>query len=526
MMFAHFLSVRFARRSVMGLGVALAMQAAAWAQQAQPQAAQAAAQRALSISAPWEITSLDPSKAGYIFTRLEVAETLVEVSNAGALVGGLASRWEVSKDQLTWRFKLRPAAKFHDGTAVTAQDAVRSLHRALANPGVLRNAGVKKISAEAGIVAIELGKPFTSLPAFLAHSSTQILAASSFAADGSIRAVIGSGPYKLSAVNAPQSLQAQRFAQYDGKAPAIEKINYLATSRGETRGMLAQSGQADLVFTHDAASFERFKQMPHLQFHSLPIPRTIYVKVNAGLPQLADVRVRQALSLAIDREGIASAILREPKAAATQLFTPSMDEWHVKGLTPLKRDVAQAKALLQAAGWQVGAGGMLSKAGKPFKVTLRTFPDRPELPPMAAALQAQFKEVGIELVVSVANSSEIPAGHKDGSLELALLARNYSLVPDPMGTLVQDFGPTGGDWGAMGWTSAQVRSALEALSSTADEKRRSALRGSLASVLHAELPVIPIAWYQHTATSSKRLNGVSIDPLERSYRVSQMRWAK
>jgi peptide/nickel transport system substrate-binding protein len=500
-------------------------------QTALPTIAQSAAQagavdRILKVSAPWEITALDPSKAGYIFTRLEIAETLITVDNAGALKGLLASSWEVSKDQLNWRFKLRPNAKFHDGSAVTAEAAVKSLERALAQPGVLRNAGVKKISAGSGEVIIELNKPFTALPAFLAHNSTQILSAASYAADGSVKAVIGSGPYKITQVQPPQSVQAERFAQYDGKAPAIAKISYLSTSRGETRGMLAESGQADLVFTHDAAAFDRLKQKPALQFHSQAIPRTIYIKVNAGHPMLADVRVRQAMSLAIDREGMAKAILREPKAAATQLFPPGMEEWHVKGLAPLARNVPQARELLKAAGFTANANGMLSKDGKPFKVTLRTFPDRPELPPIATALQAQFKEIGIELAVSVTNSSEIPAGHKDGTLELALLARNYSLVPDPIGTLMQDFAATGGDWGAMGWTSAQIRSSLETMSASSDPARRSAMRGSIATVLQAELPVIPVAWYQHTATSSKRLNGVSIDPLEISYRISQMSWSK
>ncbi len=491
-----------------------------------PATAQNAAERVLKVSAPWEITALDPSKAGYIFTRLEISETLVTVDNAGALKPMLASNWEVSKDQLNWRFKLRPAAKFHDGSAVTADAAVKSLERALAQPGVLRNAGVKKISANGMEVVIELNKPFTALPAFLAHTSTQILAPASYAADGSVKAVIGSGPYKITQLQAPQSVSAERFAAYDGKAPSIQKISYLSTSRGETRGMLAESAQADLVFTHDAAAFDRLKQKNTLQFHTLAIPRTIYIKVNAGHPLLADVRVRQALSLAIDRDGIASAILREPKAAATQLFPPSLDEWHVKGLTPLSRNVAQARELLKAAGFTANASGMLVKDGKAFKVTLRTFPDRPELPPMAAALQAQFKEIGIELAVNVTNSSEIPAGHKDGTLELALLARNFSLVPDPIGTLLSDYTATGGDWGAMGWTSAQVRSSLETMSSSSDATRRSALRGSIATVLQAELPVIPVAWYQHTATSAKRLNGVSIDPLEISYRISQMNWAK
>jgi peptide/nickel transport system substrate-binding protein len=489
-------------------------------------AAQSAAERVLKISAPWEITALDPSKAGYIFTRLEIAETLVTVDNAGALKPLLAASWEVSKDQLTWRFKLRPSAKFHDGSAVTADAAVKSLDRALAQPGVLRNAGVKKISAGAGEVIIELNRPFTALPAFLAHNSTQILGAASYAADGSVKAVIGSGPYKITQVQAPQSVQAERFAAYDGKAPSIQKISYLSTSRGETRGMLAESGQADLVFTHDAAAFDRLKLKPTLQFHTQAIPRTIYIKVNAAHPLMSDVRVRQAMSLAIDREGMAKAILREPKAAATQVFPPSLDEWHVKGLAPLTRNVVQARELLKAAGFTAGANGMLSKDSKPFKVTLRTFADRPELPPMATALQAQFKDIGIELAVNVTNSSEIPAGHKDGTLELALLARNYSLVPDPIGTLLQDFTPTGGDWGAMGWTSAQIRSSLDTMSASSDATRRSALRGSIATVLQAELPVIPIAWYQHTATSAKRLQGVSIDPLEISYRISQMSWIK
>ncbi|WP_431095587.1 ABC transporter substrate-binding protein [Polaromonas aquatica] len=482
--------------------------------------------RVLGVAAPWEIGSLDPSKAGYVFSRLEVSETLVDVDAQGALAGGLARTWEVSKDQLTWRFKLRPNAKFHDGTPVTAEVALRSLERAKANPGVLGNTPIKRMTAQGDVVVIELSKAFASLPAFLAHTSTQVLALSSFNPDGSVKAVIGSGPYRITSLSPPQKLEVQYFEGYDGAAPAVRRISYLAAGRGETRGMLAESGQVDLVFTHDAAAIARLKQKPGVTFHTLPIPRTIYLKVNAGHPLLKDVNVRRAISLVIDRDGIAGAILREPKAAATQLFPAILAEWSVPALPPLKRDLSQARALLQAAGWQSGADNLLRKDGKPFNLTLRTFSDRPELPPMAAAIQAQLKEVGINLQVSVGNSSEIPAGHQDGTLELALLARNYSLVPDPLGTLLQDFAANGGDWGAMGWSSASVRSSLESLSTQVDPARRSALRGSLATVLQAELPVIPIAWYQHTATSSKRLGNVSIDPMERSYRISQMRWAQ
>ena len=143
---------------------------------------------------------------------------------------------------------------------------------------------------------------------------------------------------------------------------------------------------------------------------------------------------------------------------------------------------------------------------------------------MATAIQAQLREVGLDVAVAIVNASDIPAGHQDGSLELALVARNYALVPDPIGSLLQDFSPQGGDWGAMGWQSAQVTSALESLSTTNDPARRSRLRGALSTVLQAELPLIPVAWYQHTATHSKRVGNVSIDPLERSYRISHITW--
>ena len=515
----HALHTRLSRRTTVLFACLAALGSIPAAVSAQPAA------KAISVVSPWEISSLDPGKAGYIFSRMEITETLVDVDPSGALVGGLATSWGVSKDQLTWRFKLRSNAKFHDGTAVTAQVALKNLERAKANPGVLGNAPVKSMSASGDEIVIELTKPFTPLPAFLAHTSTQILALASFNADGTVKAVIGSGPYKITTIDPPQKLQVQYFESY-GRAPAVQKVSYLAAGRGETRGMLAESGQADLVFTHDAAAFARLKLQPSLTFQTMAIPRTIYIKVNSGHPLLKEVNVRRALSLAIDRPGIATALLKEPKAAATQLFAPIMAEWHVPALPPLVRDIAQSRELLKAAGWAPGADGMLRKDGKPFKVTLRTFPDRPELPPMAAALQAQFKEVGIDLQVSIGNSSDIPAGHQNGTLELALLARNYSLVPDPMGTLLQDLGPSGGDWGAMGWSSAAVRSSLDTLSQTSDTSRRSALRGSLATVLHAELPVIPVAWYQHTATSSKRLGNVTLDPLERSYRISRMTLVK
>jgi peptide/nickel transport system substrate-binding protein len=104
--------------------------------------------RVLKVAAPWEIGSLDPSKTGYIFTRLEVTETLVDVDASGQLSPGLAAHWSVSPDQKTWRFPLRAGAIFHDGSVVTPEAVMRSLERALAQPGILKGAPIQKNQRE------------------------------------------------------------------------------------------------------------------------------------------------------------------------------------------------------------------------------------------------------------------------------------------------------------------------------------------------------------------------------------------
>ncbi|MFN7191818.1 MAG: ABC transporter substrate-binding protein, partial [Rhodospirillales bacterium] len=195
-------------------------------------------------------------------------------------------------------------------------------------------------------------------------------------------------------------------------------------------------------------------------------------------------------------------------------------------LPALTHDSARARALLAEAGWKPGQNGIVEKDGRPFRVTLRTFSDRPEQPPMAAAIQAQLREIGIDLRVAIVNSGEIPAGHRDGTLEMALFARNFSLVPDPIGTMLQDYGPQGGDWGAMNWSSADLARTLDALGSTSDPAERSRLRASAARILHAEMPVVPVAWFDYGVAANRRLQNVSVDPFELSYRLDAMRWTE
>jgi len=257
---------------------------------------------------------------------------------------------------------------------------------------------------------------------------------------------------------------------------------------------------------------------------AVSIPRTIALKVDSGKPCFQDVRTRRAISLAIDRPRIARAILRDPEMAATQLFPPTLASWHNPRLAPLATDPTLARKLLADAGWRKTSQGLLSMGGACSSMELLTFVDRPELPLLSAVIQEQLRQVGLHVEVNIGNAGDIPFGHRAGTLTMGLMARNYGITPDPLVTLVGDFGERGGDWGAMNWRSPEIESLFHALvrSNGADQ---SLPRSRVAEILQSELPVIPIAWYRQTVTVGTRVSGVSLDPFERSYRLTGIRWA-
>lgn len=490
-------------------------------------AAQQQDPRVLRVVAPIEIGGLEPARSGAVFARMGVVETLVGADAEGKPVPALAERWGVDETGLVWRFRLRPGARFHDGTAVTAEAAAASLGRARAAATALARAPVAAVEADgAGEVVVRLERPFAPLPAFLAHYGSAVLAPASYDEAGRVREVLGTGPYRVADLSPPMRMEVSRFDGWWGGEPAIARAVYLVAGQGEMRALMAESGQADLVFALQSVTVARLQRNPRLDVRLVPIPRTRLLKLNAASPMLDDPRERRALSLSIDRRGIAGAILRNPALAADQLLPPSVPDWHLPGLPPPARDLPRARELLAEAGWRPGPDGVLRDAeGRRFRLLLRTFSTWPELPPIAAALQAQLREAGVELEVSVGNASDIPLGHRDGTLELGLMSRSFALVPDPLGTMLADFGPRGGDWGATNWSSEELAAALERMGGPETPEDRTALRRRASEILRAELPVIPIAWSELGVAVNRRVAGASVDPFELSYRLHEMRWA-
>lgn len=486
----------------------------------------AADDEVLDIASPLEISGLDPAKSGYVFSRMQAAETLFTVNKAGKLVPMLASDSHVSDDGLVWHIEVRDGVQFHDGTAMTAEVVASDLKRAFDRPGVLNRAPITGIAAEGNEVVITLSEPFAMLPAFLAHYSTIILAPASFDDAGDVTAIIGTGAYRIDEVTPPLRVEMTAFDKWwNGKA-GIEKVSYLAVGRGETRSMMAQSGDADLVLSLLPVAVNQLSNDPSVNVEIATIPRTRLLKFDVSKPFFDDVIERQALSLAIDRKAIAAVVMRNVDLAATQMFPPSIVGWNNETVPAFEFDPQKARDLLAEAGWVEGSDGILEKDGKRFSITLRTYASWPDLPLIATALQSQLRAVGINLEISVGSYTEIPSGHADGSLDIALITRSFSMVPDPLATVMADYGPGGADWGAMNWKNDEAADLLAALGRTTDATVRADMQNQLTAILQDELPTIPVVWSELAVAASDQLENLFVDPFEQNYYLSDLRWAK
>ncbi|MDC5720693.1 ABC transporter substrate-binding protein [Vibrio europaeus] len=484
---------------------------------------QSESQPALKISGPFEFSSQDLSKDGYMFTRMQVVESLVAINNKGQVEPQLAAAWSVSADDLIWTFTLRDDVIFHDGAKFDAAAAKLALENAMAKPGVIKRVPISQITAQGNQLTLELSKPYNPMLTVLAHYTVAIASPSSYNEEGIATSLSGTGPYQIEELIPPHKIHVTRYDNYWGQKANIEKVQYLAGHRAESRALLAQTGQADIVYTLDPASVSPLQQTDSVEVVRESIPRTILLKINNEHKYLNSPQTRQALSLALDRSGISQQIIRMPGSEAYQLFAPSLGAWHIEHFSQTSRDLNKAQQLLVSQGWQADEQGMLQRDGQGFVVNLTTYSDRPELPLVATAIQAQLKEIGIQVEISIDNSSAIPAKHQDGTIELGLVARNFGATVDPLALLLKDFAQhKGSDWGPTNWSSPEFSQLLNRLSATKDPASYQQHAQQAAHILANEMPLIPITFYTQLVAVNKKVGNFAFDPFEINYRISEM----
>lgn len=274
-----------------------------------------------------------------------ISETLTELDVRGdeGLKPRLAESWEMVGDA-TWRFHLREGVTFSDGSAFDAEDVKHSFERAQSDQitcEISRYYEGIEITPE---VVDEHTIDFTTDPAqpILPLLMTLLTIVPSETPIEFTREPVGTGPYTLSNWAPGQSITLERRDDYWGEAPEVASANYVFRADPSVRAAMIATGEADIAPSISAIDATTEMDM------SYPNSETTYLRIDQSMAPLDDVRVREALNIAIDREAFVGTILAEGTQLATALNVPTTLGWNAE-TEARPYDLDRAKALLEEA---------------------------------------------------------------------------------------------------------------------------------------------------------------------------------
>lgn len=373
--------------SVLAASIVLAMGSSAAFAAKVPAGVQLAAQQELVRNNGSEPESLDPALAESVGANniaRDLFEALTAADNDGRIVPGLAESWKQT-DPTTWVFKLRKNAKWSDGVQVTADDVVYGIRRFLdpktASPyastyGAFLLNGVeaaegKKALTDIGIKAIDKLTVEVKTPypvAFLPEvmSNNQLGPAPRHAIEKHGKdwtkpgKLVGNGAFVLKDWAVNSKIVIEKNPQYwDAKAVVLNKVTYLPIEDGFADVKLYQSGENDWVYQLPPGTYEKYKAELPKDVRNSPMLGLRYYSLNAKDPVMKDKRVRQALSMVIDRDILAAKITADGQSPAYSVMVKGTAGADVTSYDwvkwPMAQRVAEAKKLLAAAGLQPGS---------------------------------------------------------------------------------------------------------------------------------------------------------------------------
>jgi peptide/nickel transport system substrate-binding protein len=334
----------------------------------------------LHLSLAVEPDSIDPHVHNFGGNKAfmpNLFETLTAIDSHGRPIPNLAAAWTLVNDT-TWDITLRPDVTFSDGTKLTADDVAFTLHRVVTIPTTVADFSeyVKAIARVdvTGPLTLRLttSSPFPLLPEYMASIGIVSRAHGQDAATtdyNSGPAAIGTGPYRLVSWARGDRLVMQRNETYWGKRPAWDTVTFRYVKNSSSRLAALLAGDADLIDTVSVQDIDRLradKRFTVISGLSADIVGFVFDQRQRSSPKItgndgnplpvnpfADVRVRQAVNLAIDRDAIRDRVMNGQSAPDNQLMQPGQYGFD-PNIPAYRHDPAEAKRLLAEAGYPNG----------------------------------------------------------------------------------------------------------------------------------------------------------------------------
>lgn len=481
-------------------------------------AAASAAELRIGLSA--DVTTMDPhfvAAQPNLTAQHHVFESLVHVDERARPIPVLA-KWR-TPDPVTWEFTLRKGVKFHDGSELTTADVVFSLERPFTitgSPGGFQTY-VRPIVAKEVVdrytVRLKTAAPYGALLQDLAEVMIVSKRAATQATGEDFDrggAAVGTGPYKLTRFARGSRIELTRHDQYWGGKLPWDKVTLFIVPSDPVRTASLLSGQLDAIEHVPTADLARLRRNPAFRLEQTVSWRTIFLHLDqyrdrppgvlskSGMPldrnPLKDVRVRRALSKAINREAIASRVMEGLALPAANVVSPSVIG-HNPVVGPEPHDPEGAKRLLADAGYADG-----------FALTIATPNNRYINDEQIAQTVAQmFARVGIAAKVEAMPLSVYFGKARNREFGVALLGWGSLAADLALRSLVvtADTEKGYGAWNWAGYANPRLDELVVRSLGTVDPAKREAAAREAAALAAAEVAFVPLH-YQVVTWAMKR----------------------
>jgi peptide/nickel transport system substrate-binding protein len=419
---------------------------------------------------------------------------------------GLAERWEIS-DPLTYVFHLHRGVKFHDGRPLTSRDVKWTLDSLLA--GKIRS---PKTAAFRFLDHLDTPDDFTVVfhmkepdAALLWNVSDGAIGVVPYGSgDEMTRHPIGSGPFRFVSAETDKEVVIERNDDYWGAKAKLARVRFSVVPDATTEALELRKGSADLIInslTPDTVL--TLERGPFLAVEHAPGTEVQYLGFNLRDPILKDVRVRQAIAYALDRQPMIKYLWRGQAQPARSILPPQ--SWAYNGNLPAyEHDAGRARALLDAAGYP-------AVNGVRFHITMKTSTvESTRL--MVAVIQQQLREVEIALDIRSFESATFLADVTHGSFQLyGLRWVGGNQDPDIFYVFHSSrFPPNGSNRGY--YSNSRVDALIDQARREVDPRIRKPLYAEVQNILAEELPYINLWFLDNVLVHTRRVKNLKLNP--------------
>lgn len=470
---------------------------------------------------------------GELFAQNLLFEALVKIADDGSIEPWLAESWEISEDGTEYVFKLREDVTFSDGVVFNAEVAKANFdaildnadrHTWLESVRLMQNvdaAGGKSVEATGEYeLTIRLSEPYYPFLVELGVTRPFRFISPNCFIDGTtkngVSDIIGTGSYVLQENHVDEYAVFVVNDTYWGEKPEIEQIIAKVIPDNQTRVMALESGEIDLIYGTnmiDAETYLKFENTDGFETSiSDPISTRMMI-MNTTDEILGDVRVRQAIQHATDRNAISEGIFSGIESPADTVLAKTVPYADID-LEPYTYDLDKANALLEEAGWQLTSGSTYrQKDGKEMAVTLYYCSDSVTEKTIAEFYQSELAKVGIKLNIIGEEEQAYRDRMKAGDFDITFNI-SWGSPYDPQSFLAGMRMPVYGDYAAQQGLEQKAEideTILKALTSTDEEERQSYYTYVL-TTLHEEAVYIPLTYERNRAVYNERVGQVGFNP--------------